>query len=775
MSIDPVGVQKNFQSLSIRDLLEARDLYHFHLMNKANVVGTAVGLYLIRNSDPEPSFHHHPADSGHAKKPKPASNKPKGERNLANSGVRDYSWPAVLVFVNQWVPEDAFQSGGELHPDQMVPKTLYMPDGRMVPVCVVKIDTVEGDTDAALSRIQWPKVMLGGGYPVYCTTQRQEHHASLGCLLTDGHTLYALTNRHVAGDRGQELFTQLRGRPVRIGFTSGRQLTRREFSKVYPNYPGRQTWCNLDIGLVEVEDANLWTAEICGIGPLGDLADVHESNTSTALINAPVIAFGAASGSLEGRICALFYRFKSVGGYDYVSDFLIAPADPKSVTHPGDSGTVWLLKADKDHPLPRPIAVEWGAQSISGGAANNIVNLALATSLSNVCKLLDVELVHAHNTGAHVTWGATGHYSIGAYAQQLLQSSSLQGFISKNADSIAYQGAFDPKDIAQRLKDAKANGDFVPLADVPDIIWKNLPSKVKGGRDNKPGPHGSTGPEHPNHYADVDGDYQGTKFIDICAADPSKITTAFWKQYYNAIGKPKDSDMGLLPFRVWQIYNAMVQYVQAKNVAGFLCAAGVLSHYVGDACQPLHGSIYADGYSDQPQPVTHHKKDTGEEYQGTTWPGQGVHSTYEDKMVDDYATQLFDQVTADINAGVQPKSLVEGGAAAANETIQLMKFAQDTLPPSTIIDAYIQAGGGKSKATTAALYSVCGAQTAQLWLEGARTLACLWDSAWAEGNGDKIAASKLKSLDTSALQAIYEDPDNFVPSKYMSEIDQYLT
>jgi hypothetical protein len=31
----------DFTSLSLKDLVKARDLYHFHLMNKANVVGTA--------------------------------------------------------------------------------------------------------------------------------------------------------------------------------------------------------------------------------------------------------------------------------------------------------------------------------------------------------------------------------------------------------------------------------------------------------------------------------------------------------------------------------------------------------------------------------------------------------------------------------------------------------------------------------------------------------------------------------------------------------------
>ena len=44
----------DFSSLSLKDLIEARDLYHFHLMNKANVIGTAVGLYLIRDKEDWP-------------------------------------------------------------------------------------------------------------------------------------------------------------------------------------------------------------------------------------------------------------------------------------------------------------------------------------------------------------------------------------------------------------------------------------------------------------------------------------------------------------------------------------------------------------------------------------------------------------------------------------------------------------------------------------------------------------------------------------------------
>ena len=53
-----------------------------------------------------------------------------------------------------------------------------------------------------------------------------------------------------------------------------------------------------------------------------------------------------------GEIHALFYRYKTSGGFEYVSDLLIGPRRPGAAqrpsvapfaTHPGDSGTLWLL------------------------------------------------------------------------------------------------------------------------------------------------------------------------------------------------------------------------------------------------------------------------------------------------------------------------------------------------------------------------------------------------------------------------------------------------
>ena len=44
--IDALTVACDFNTLSLRDLIEARDHYHVHLVHKRNVVATAVGRYI---------------------------------------------------------------------------------------------------------------------------------------------------------------------------------------------------------------------------------------------------------------------------------------------------------------------------------------------------------------------------------------------------------------------------------------------------------------------------------------------------------------------------------------------------------------------------------------------------------------------------------------------------------------------------------------------------------------------------------------------------------
>src|SRR4029077_5671612 len=102
----------------------------------------------------------------------------------------------------------------------------------------------------------------------------------------------------------------------------------------------------------------------------------------------------------HGEIHALFYRYDSIGGQDFVADLLIGPqAGVVTVpTRPGDSGTVWFLDVPAgDGKLntsrdagQRPIAWQWGGQRFMDGASEATFQFALATCLSTICRELQL-------------------------------------------------------------------------------------------------------------------------------------------------------------------------------------------------------------------------------------------------------------------------------------------------------------------------------------------------------------------------------------------------
>ncbi|MGY2904401.1 hypothetical protein [Bradyrhizobium sp. URHC0002] len=777
----------NFANLSVHDLLEARDTYHYHLLSKANVVGTAIGLYLIRKEESWPQR------KGEGKNP---PNKKTYPRTLSNSEVRDYSWPCILAFVRSWAAEEAFGPGGRFSPAQIVPKTLYLADGRAVPVCVVQTEEVPPDTDAGYSPpLIPPAYKLGGGSPIIVRVQGAEHVATSGCLVSDGHLTYALTARHACGETGTRISSYLREGEVEVGSSSSSQLTRKLFSEVYPDFPGRRSYVTLDVGLVRVDRVDDWTSNTYGLPPVGPLADVHERNLSLKLIDQPVVGQGAASGLLRGTIKALFYRHRSVGGYDYVSDFLIGPAEGTSTRH-GDSGMVWHLdvtdsEAGQPKPLAmrdlRPLALEWGAQVFDEGGVRSA--FAVATSLSNVCKLLNVELVTDQSRGVSGYWGRTGHYSIAAFAISLVGNERLRKFLTSNLAILS----FDLDTIAEKDFDksiGKLGNKFVPLADVPDEIWKKLDhgkNGREGGRDTSAGPHGSNGPEHPNHYADIDavvGPHKQTMRA-ACLADDDNLTVDAWKKFYAKLAAKADADgdaeaakqyrsklkQGLLPFRLWQFFDAMVGFVAQKDVVGFLTAAGTSAHYMGDASQPLHGSIFADG--DSSRTVIRHHPQSGEDEEVIY--GHGVHSAFETAMISFKASELFPMIKTKLTGhhGGHGLALCTSGKAVARSTVELMDKVADVLPPMTILDSYEEAGAGTRQSTLNAMWDDLGEQTADVMALGARYLAMLWESAWVEGNGDEISPGKLRELDPDEVRDRYIK-HTFVPSLTLDKIEAEL-
>jgi hypothetical protein len=355
----------------------------------------------------------------------------------------------------------------------------------------VEAPRVETVTQLAPKELTFPKGEVAGGYPVTSTVQGSERHASIGCLVTDGHRVYALTNRHVAGRPGETLYVNDGGKKKQIGVSSEKQIGRIPFEKLYDTWPGKRIYVNLDVGLIEVDDQNFWNPSVYGVGALGPLADLSVYNLTLNLIGCPVRAHGAASGKLSGRIAALFYRYKSVGGFEYVADFLIGSRDTQPLeTRPGDSGTVWVVEGDNVERDMMPIAVQWGGTVFETGAAQ--MPFALATNLSNVCRELEVELFRSRELAAFEYWEAVGHYTVSSLACTQPGDPNLKALMMANQTIVG----FAPGDINRSVNTVTVPG-FVPLANVPDKVWK------KWFNENT-APYGRKGPENPNHYADID-------------------------------------------------------------------------------------------------------------------------------------------------------------------------------------------------------------------------------------------------------------------------------
>ena len=707
----------DFSSLSLKDLLAARDLYHLHLMNKKNVIATAIGYYLIRKNEPWPSHHNR----------KPDVKKFKSKvRTLQNSEVRPYSWPCILVFVEKWEKEKNLAAK---NPADVVPKTLFLPDGKAVPVCVIAAEKIQPKNSVIdLEKLNFPRNSISGGFPLFTRVQEEQRIASLGCLVTDGHLSYALTNSHVAGEPGSKIFTMLNGQETEIGTTSDKHIGRKLFHKVYPQLSGENVYINMDIGLIEVNDLTVWKTEIYNIGQMDEMVDLHANNFSVRLIGKKVVGYGCTSGKMEGEIQALFYRYKSVGGFEYVADFLIGSSNDDGKNKDssfnvayGDSGTILLVeqteKDDNGNDLVKhyPLAILWGRHEL--GTNNDSQPYGLATCLSTTCNLLNIDLVRNWNVDMPNTWGKTGHFKIAAKACELVTNSKLKKLLMANQKNIGY---IDDDLKSGNVVSGNATG-FVPLGDVADIIWRK-----------------SRKMDEANHFADMDQSdprvSSGKTLLQLCS-NANNIDIDVWNKFNEDFEKidstRQPSKRGALPFRVWQMYKLMVEFLKNKQVEEFVCVGGLMSHYVGDACQALHISYLHHG---------HNSSETN------------VHADYESNMVDRKMIDLFEGVN---NAAVKVKSsdlIGATGKDAAVRVIQLMKKTIQSLPPEDVITSWKNAAGqGKYDKMWADL----GTRTIKNIAEGCKVMAILWQSAWTAGNGSSIKDTDLKEITQQKLMSLY--------------------
>ena len=727
-------MMEGYNHLSIPDLLAAREQYHVFLTKHPNVVATAIGRYLIRKSDKKAGAH---GNRNRRQKPR---------RTLANSAVDlEKSWPCVLVFVDKWQTEAELLKSES--PGAIVPKTLYLADGRAVPVCLVEAPRVldSGDEPTPPS-IRFPRSVIAGGFPLIVDVQGRRHIATVGCLVTDGSKYYGLTSRHVTGEPGRPISAELAGGVQQIGVAAAAnlQLAKLPFGEVYPGWPGQHLFVNADVGLIDIDNLNQWRTDVFGIGALGQMADLNANSLTLGVIGAEVTGFGAVSGRIDGIVSGLFYRYRSVGGMEYVSDFLIGPAAEQSrVVHHGDSGAVLLLKQPTGL---RPFAITWGAHDFADADGKGSLGFALATGLGNVRRILDVDLVRGWNLDQPYTWGKTGHFKIGFRAADLVSNKKLAKLLSANQVSLGYS---DQKLLDGNVVAGTFTHDFVPLADVADIIWRTT-------RPN----------DESNHFSDIDETHPqvhgGKSLLELSLADDDNIDLDVWLDFDQRMDAVKpnfkrnkqtgvlepDPREGALPFRVWQMYQQMIRSLSNGKLDEFLVAGGTMAHYVGDACQPLHISFL------------HHGADPSE---------SGVHSDYETALIDKKQEDLFKGVNA-IKTKVAAAELIgPEGKAAAKRVLELMKEISDRLSPTDILNVWRrEKGRGKYDR----MWTALGPKTILNIAAGSHVMAILWQSAWKHGGGDSIALTKLGKIQPGKLQTLYSRK-TFVQSFHLADIENY--
>jgi hypothetical protein len=226
------------------------------------------------------------------------------------------------------------------------------------------------------------------------------------------------------------------------------------------------------------------------------------------------------------------------------------------------------------------------------------------------------------------------------------------------------------------------------MADVPDFFWKP-----------RVGKQGHTRPfEGPNHFADMDQEGPGGKTLLDLTEHQEFVDPDRWQEFYETVRDLLSGDpisplhRGLLPFRVWQLFDAMVEFARNDEPDKFVCAAGVLTHYLGDACQPLHISYLHDG--DPERPVSHvfskGKREGEEEIRPM---GQGVHSAYEDAMIFAHRNDILAGLKK--TAKVKKTERISTGLEAASKTIGLMRNTFKLIPPAELVQTYIDVGKGE--------------------------------------------------------------------------------
>ena len=250
---------------------------------------------------------------------------------------------------------------------------------------------------------------------------------------------------------------------------------------------------------------------------------------------------------MKGEIDGLFYRYKTNGGFEYVADLMIGPRaiaaalrqSSKAVfaTHPGDSGTLWLLEP-MDEPTPRTAGRR--ARRLSSispwrcSGASNMFGIRPAPRdrratpsphffqprLRPARRRSDQELESrsARHLGRHRPF-----FDCRARAGRAFRP--LSPARRAHGEQRGSSSATTTRPSSPATLSGMGEAAFVPMADVPDFFWKPRVAKqgLRAGR-----PRGRI--ISPTWISRIGDD----KTLLALCEDPANIDPGIWDAFYDS-------------------------------------------------------------------------------------------------------------------------------------------------------------------------------------------------------------------------------------------------
>ena len=440
----------------------------------------------------------------------------------------------------------------------------------------------------------FPSRLIGGGYPILTDVQGQMHVGSLGCLVTDGDSTYALTNAHVTGEEGREVYTLVRGERRRVGLSA--QSPDRTFAlgSAYRGWSATGSQLNVDAGLIRLDELSTCTAQVFGIGVVGLLIDLNVNTISLDVIGCPVTAFGGASGELHGQIEALFYRYRSVGGIDYIADMLIGPR-PKS----DYCSRVQATRA----PCGSSTTRHQDGTSALGPAKPQAAGPAMGRRRARRAGWRD-DALRAGDLPEHGVPDARcrarhrlQHRPIGLLGTGRPLQDRRDRVRSRRQRQAPDAADHEPRSHRlrrRRHRQRRGAEEFRPRRirapgrrPGPEVEAPRRRVRAAEGRAHALRRHGS-GRVRQVHREDAPRPVQSghQRRREACGTSSTRSSRRTRRPTCSADRCPSASGRSTTR---WSGSS------RAQKLVDFVCAAGILAHYIGDACQPLHTSQLFDG------------------------------------------------------------------------------------------------------------------------------------------------------------------------------------